>query len=51
LEWLAEAVAQSSLSFAKPNYDEHEPGTERHTTRPSWDSALLLHVRLDVTKL
>src|SRR5262249_57158350 len=41
----------SSSFFRKPDYDKHEPCTQRHTTRPSWDRALLLHFRLDVTEL
>ena len=38
-------------SSQKPHYHEHEPCTERHTPRPSWDRALLLHFRLDVSEL
>jgi hypothetical protein len=50
-EALAEAVAQGGLFLPKPDHDEHKPCTERRAAGPSWDSALLLHFRLDVTEL
>ena len=45
------AASKTGSAFPEPEYDEHDPGTERHAAHPAWDDALLLHFRLDITEL